>query len=186
MIWPDNPLNKFPLLPRSCQKSEPQVNQISWMYWTFRVNSETKIKWQKNTVFFIKAISTRIPMFLKPEICFQSFFGKIRVFQSFSPIHKKTLIRWKFDSVIYGACAVWCMTLLVFVVFLSRRFFFFLKTCHLGTVWCRLPGFVFFWARHIPWLLPWPFQVFQDLRLNLAVTLKNFQSFPCFGVFLDL
>ena len=125
-------LINFPLLPRSCQKSEPQVNQISWMYWTFRVNSETKIKLQKNKVFFIKAISTRIPMFLKPEICFQSFFGKIRVFQSFSPIHKKTLIRWKFDSVIYGACAVWCMTLLVFVVFLSRRFFFFKKNLPSG------------------------------------------------------
>ena len=132
MISPDNPLNKFPLLPRSCQKSEPQVNQISWMYWTFRVNSETKIKLQKNTVFFIKAISTRIPMFLKPEIFFQSFFGKIRVFQSFSPIHKKTLKRWKFDSVIYGACAVWCMTLLVFVVFLSRRFFFLKKNLPSG------------------------------------------------------
>ena len=84
---------------------------------TFRVNSKTKIKLQKNIVAFIKAISTRIPMFLKPEIFFSSFFEKIRVFQSFSPIHKKTLIRWKFDSVIYGACAVWCMTLLVSVFF---------------------------------------------------------------------
>ena len=29
MIWPDNPLNKSPLLLRISQKSEPQVNQLN-------------------------------------------------------------------------------------------------------------------------------------------------------------
>ena len=142
MIWPDNPLKKFPLLPRISQKSEPQVNQISWIYWTFRVNSKTKVKLQKNIVVFIKPTPHVSRCFWNRRV-FSFLFEKIRAFQSFSPVHKKTVIRWKsfsspvlsgcaeelwveigwkYSSVLYGACAVWCMTLHRFVVFLSRFF----------------------------------------------------------------
>ena len=44
-------------------------------------------------------------------------------------------------------------------------------------------GFVLVWALQIPWLFPWPFQVFHNF--SLAVTFKNFQNFPCFRVFFD-
>lgn len=64
---------------------------------------------------------------------FSSLFEKIRVFQSFSPVHKKTLIRWKDSSVPYGACAVWRMTLPRFVVFFLSRVFFKIRLVPFGS-----------------------------------------------------
>ena len=105
---------------------------------------------------------------------FSSLFEKIRVFQSFSPVHKKTLIRWKDSSVPYGACAVWRMTLPRFVVFFFKPGFFLNP---FGAVW-----FVLYWALHISWLFSMTFSGFQDLRFSCH--LKKFSKFPCFGVFL--
>ena len=59
--------------------------------------------------------------------------------------------------------------------FLSRRFFFNpFGAVYQGSYSIELFIFLDFF--------PWPFQVSK--ALGLAVTLKNFQSFPCFGVFL--
>ena len=53
----------------------------------------------------LQARSTRIRIFLKTKIFF-SVFKKNRVLESFSPVHTKTLKRWKYDSIPYRACAM--------------------------------------------------------------------------------
>ena len=46
-------------------------------------------------------------------------------------------------------------------------------------------GFVLFSALPIPWLFPWPFQVFQDLRFSCQFE-KVLKTFLVFWVFFDL